>query len=141
MSLKEQQQIRAERTLKEAENIRVLPQTEANLVHGECSVLGDMLTEVDDWENVDDEVVGNAMRMLARWQDQMNSVERAYRKFENVATLHSFSQTTKDAVLSTYETYRDRFETARDAAMREDVTRGLYTLEPPRTEIIQHFLA
>ena len=36
------------------ENIWVLPETESNLVQGECSVLGDMLTYVVDWKKVDD---------------------------------------------------------------------------------------
>ena len=43
LSLKEQQEVRAEKAQKEAEENRVLPETEANLVLGECSVLGDIL--------------------------------------------------------------------------------------------------
>ena len=33
-----------------------------------------------------------AMRKLSKWQDQMTSIERGYRKFENMALEHNFPQ-------------------------------------------------
>ena len=111
LTLKDQQEIRAEKAQDKADEASSLPETEANLVMGECSVLGDMLTAEGDWSEADDAVIGNAMRNIAKWQEQMNTVERAYRKFENMATRHNFTKSRKEAVLGSYEDYRSRFET------------------------------
>ena len=138
LTLKDQQEIRAEKAQEKVAEASSLPETEANLVMGECSVLGDMLTAEGDWSEADDAVIGNAMRNIAKWQEQMNTVERAYRKFENMATRHNFTESRKEAVLGSYEDYRSRFETARDAVKNEDLARGLFTLEPPRTDIIKY---
>ena len=51
---------------------------------------------------------------------------------------HNFPQSRKEAILGTYEDYRDKFETAREAVKEEDIARGLFTLEPPRTDIIKY---
>ena len=67
-------------------------------VLGECSVLGDMMATEKDWEEVADEEVSNAMRNLNKWQDQMNNVERVFRKYENMAIKHNFPEVKKEAV-------------------------------------------
>ena len=115
----------------------LLAQTEANLLLGEISVLGDIMIE-ENWEEVDDETVGHAMRNLSKWQDQMNIVERSYRRYENMALKHSFSQERKESMAATYQDRKERFESTRDAVQQEDSDRGLYTLEPAKTDIIKY---
>ena len=138
LSLREQQQTNAGKVQDKADEDRILAETESNLVLGECSVLGDMMATEKDWEEVADEEVSNAMRNLNKWQDQMNNVERVFRKYENMAIKHNFPEVKKEAVQDTYHEYRSRFETARDAVKKEDVDRCLFTLEPARTDIIKY---
>ena len=121
---------------KEAENL-LLAQTEANLLLGEIEVLGNIMTE-EYWEEADDEVIGNAMRNLSKWQDQMNIVDRSYRRYENMALKHNFSQERKEAIDTTYQERKERFESTRDAVQKEDGDRGLFTLEPAKTDIIKY---
>ena len=121
---------------KENEN-KLMAKTESNSFLGEVSVMLDMLVE-EDWVNTDDETVASAMRDLSRWQDQMNVVERAHRKFENVALKHNFSTSQKESILATYQNLKERFEAARDSIQKEDSDRCLYTLEPAKTDIIKY---
>ena len=138
LSLKEQQKVNADREANKKEEARIMAETEGNLVLGECSVLGDLLLDVSDWDDVEDEVVADAMRNLDKWQEQMNVLERSYRKFENMAVKYDFPDSKKDAIRETYEDYRDRFEKIRKAVKEEDASRALYTLEPPRSDIIKY---
>ena len=55
-----------------------------------------------------------------------------------MATKYDFPITKKEAILATYEEKKALFEATRKAVKQEDTTRGLYTLEPPRTEIIKY---
>ena len=136
--MKEQQEANKKREEEKANEARIMAETEGNLVLAECSVLLDMLSVESDWETVDDEIVSTAMRDLVRWQDQMNSLERSYRRFENMATKYDFPNTKKEAILATYEEKKALFEATKKAVKQEDIARGLYTLEPPRTEIIKY---
>ena len=97
-----------------------------------------MLRVAVDWEEVTDDFDENAMRNLSKWQDQMNEVERAFRRYENMSLKHSFPVDKKEAMLATYEDYRVKFETARDNAREHDDARGLYTLEPAKSNIIKY---
>ena len=138
MSLKEQQHASAEKVREKSAQDMLLAESEANILLGECSVLGDMVTDEADWEVVEDDVVENAMRNLGKWQDQMNNVERAFRKYENMALQNTFPEDKKEAILATYEDYRQKFETARNAAKKQDTDRGLFTLEPTKSDIIKY---
>ena len=95
LSLEEQRKVSDDKAQEKSSENAILPETEGNLVLGECSVLGDMLPVEDNWEDAEDEAVGSAMRSLDKWQDQMNTVERAHRKFENMATRHDFPEARK----------------------------------------------
>ena len=121
---------------KEAEDLLVAS-TEANLFLGECSVLGDIMAD-ENWEEADDETVGKAMRSLGKWQEQMSSIDRSYRKYENMAMRHSFAEEKKEAMKATYQDRKERFENTRDAVEKEDSDRGLFTLEPVKTDIIKY---
>ena len=138
LSLKEQQDSRDKDTRDKAAADLLLVDAEANLLLGECSVLGDMLTEILDWEGVDDDVVEDAMRNLGKYQDQMNQVERTFRKYENMSLKHHFPEDKKEAMLATYEDYRKKFEATRDNAKEQDTQRGLFTLEPAKSDIIKY---
>ena len=117
---------------------KFLAQTEANLFFGESSVLCDMMPD-ENWSEVEDEVISQGMRNLAKWQDQWNQIERQYRKYENTAVRNNFSEIDKEAVKTTYDEKREKFETTRDALIKEDsAVRGLYTLEPTRSDIIKY---
>ena len=117
---------------------KFLAQTEANLFFGESSVLCDMMPD-ENWSEVEDEVISQGMRNLAKWQDQWNQIERQYRKYENTAVRNNFSEIDKEAVKTTYDEKREQFETTRDALIKEDsAVRGLYTLEPTRSDIIKY---
>ena len=86
----------------------------------------------EDWSAVDDDVVSQGMRSLPKWQEQWNQLERAYRKYENLSLR-------QDAVKSKYNDLRSRFDSAKDLLQKEDSTvRGLYTLEPIRSDIIKY---
>ena len=117
---------------------KFLAKTEANLFFGESSVLCDMMPD-ENWSEVEDEVISQGMRNLAKWQDQWNQIERQYRKYENTATRNNFSEIDKEAVKTTYDEKREQFEATRDALIKEDsIVRGLYTLEPTRSDIIKY---
>ena len=115
----------------------VLAETEGNLFLGEVSVLGGMMLD-ENWEEVEDETIGNGMRNLSKWQDQVNIIERSYRKYENMALKYKFSGEKKGAMEATYLDIKERFEKTKDALEKEDTDRGLYTLEPARTDIIKY---
>ena len=138
LSLKEQQVANSDRAREKAEEGIMLADTEANLLLGECKVLGDMMILETDWTEAADEVVANAMRHLDKWQEQMNHVERAYRKYENSAIKYSFPEHKQEATTATYEEYREKFEALRDDVKREDAERELFTLEPVRSDIIKY---
>ena len=115
----------------------IMAETESNTFLGECSVIGDMMDD-EDWEQADDETVSNAMRKLSKWQDQMTSIERGYRKFENMALEHNFPQEKQEAIKTTYQDKKDFFENTKEAVLREDAARCLFTLEPVKSDIIKY---
>ena len=127
----------ATRAQEKSEEDKVLAETEANLFLGECSVLGDMMID-ETWEAVEDDEISSAMRSLSKWQEQWNCVERSYRKYENMAVKHKFPETRREAVKATYDDRKDRFENTRDDLKTEDTVRGLFTLEPARTDIMKY---
>ena len=143
-SLKLQEQTLAEKQASNAAKLKekeqeavVLAQTESNAFLGECSVLGQLMAD-EDWSEVDDEIIGSAMRNLSKWQDQMNTIERSYRNFENMATKHNFPCDKREAIKATYLDRKQRFEDAKTAIQQEDVDRCLYTLEPVKVDIIKY---
>ena len=136
-SLQEKQKVIASQQQDKENESLIMTKTESNLFLGEISVLGDMLID-EDWLEVDDETVSNAMRNLSRWQNQMNVVERAYRQFENMALKYSFPASQKDSILVTYQDMKEKFENAKESVQKEDSDRGLFTLEPTRTDIIKY---
>ena len=109
-SLQDQRSIHADQPQNKSEDSRILAETEANTFLGECSVLGDIMTD-ETWDEVDDETVSDAMRKLSKWQDQMTSIERSYRKYENMATKHNFPMEKQEAIKHTYDDKKDMFET------------------------------
>ena len=137
LRLQGEQDALATQVREKEEDARVLAETEQNSFLGEVSVLSDIMPD-EDWEEIDDEAVGNAMRNLSKWQDQMNRIERSYRKYENMAMKYNFSQVKQDAMKTTYQEKRERFESTRTAIQREDSDRGLFTLEPAKTDIIKY---
>ena len=92
----------------------------------------------EDWEAADDETIGSAMRSISKWQDQMNIMERSFRTFENMALKHGFPEEKKEAMKAVYLDRKEKFEAAVDAVQKEDISRGLYTLEPARADIIKY---
>ena len=137
LNLKEKQQAAAVQERDKSEESRILAETESNTFLGECSVLGDLMID-ETWEAVDDETVSSAMRNLSRWQDQMTIIERAYRKYENMALKHNFPEDKQDAITLSYQEKKDKFEQTREAVQREDTARGLFTLEPVKSDIIKY---
>ena len=137
LSIKEKQNIQAaSKQEKRAESL-LLSDTEANIVLGECSVMGDMMPD-EDWVEAEDTVVAEAVRNLAKWHDQWIRVERAHRKCENVALQHNFSEEKKEAIKAAFEDMKYKYETAKDTLKKEDADRGLFTLEPARTDIMKY---
>jgi hypothetical protein len=137
LSLQDQRNIHADQQQNKYEESRILAETEANTFLGECSVLGDIMTD-ETWDEVDDETVSDAMRKLSKWQDQMTSIERSYRKYENMATKHNFPTEKQEAIKHTYDDQKDKFENTKEAVQREDTARGLFTLEPAKSDIIKY---
>ena len=138
LTLQEKQKSNAVKSKEKEDDSNVLAESEGNLFFGECSVFGDMMTD-ENWEEVEDEVISQGVRNLAKWQEQWNQIERSYRKYENMAVRHNFSEINRDAVRTTYEEKREMFEVTRDALVKEDSTvRGLYTLEPTRSDIMKY---
>ena len=111
-------------------------EAEANILMGECSVLGDMMGLEVNWEDAEDNVISNGMRSMARWQEQMNTIERAFRKYENMK--YKFSSDRQEAVQLVYDEAKQKFQTARSSLAKEDADRGLYTMEPVRSDIIKY---
>ena len=111
-------------------------EAEANILMGECSLLGDMMGLETDWEEADDDSVSTGMRSLSKWQEQMNTIERAFRKFENVSD--KLSSDRVEAFKQVFDEAKDKFQTARSVLRKEDADRGLYTLEPSRSDIIKY---
>ena len=109
-TLKEQQSINSRRELEKKQEDENMAESEGSLVLAECSVFTDMLTVVSDWEEVDDEKITDAMRSLDKWQQQMNILERTYRKFESMAVTHGFPATKSEAIFAEYDTVKRRFE-------------------------------
>ena len=110
---------------------------EQNSFLGEVSVL-DEIMPVEKWDEVDDETIASAMRDLAKWQEQIIIIERAYRKYDNMALKHKFPSERKEAMLAVYEEKKDKFEKTKSAVQKEDRVRGLFTLEPVRTDIMKY---
>ena len=111
----------------------VLAETKSNEFFGETSVMGDLLLE-ENWDLADNSVVSQGMRLLKDWQVQMNVIERKYRDFENDALKHNFPADKTEAIDSEYTRIRAKFETVKDAVIHQDKERGLFTLEPAKTE-------
>ena len=105
----------------------------SNEFFAETSDMGDILLE-EDWETTENCKVSEGMRLLKDWQTQMNTIERKYRDFENAASKHKFSKDKIDAIDLEYERIRDKYEKIRDAVSLQDKERGLFTLEPAKTE-------
>jgi hypothetical protein len=124
-----------QRTAKTCEDL-LSAESEANILMGECSVLGDMMGLEVDWHDADDDVISNGMRSMAGWQGQMNTIERAFRKFENVKS--SFSTDRQEAIQQIYDESKKKFQTARSSLKKEDADRGLFTMEPTRSDIIKY---
>ena len=137
-TLKEQQSINSRRELEKKQEDENMAESEGSLVLAECSVFTDMLTVVSDWEEVDDEKIADAMRSLDKWQQQMNILERTYRKFESMAVTHRFPATKSEAIFAEYDTVKRRFEEIRKSVKQEDTVRSLFTLEPPRADVMKY---
>ena len=137
-TLEEKQKSNAEKIKDREADVRCLADEEKNLFFGECSVLEDIMPD-EDWTVVDDDVISQNMRSLSKWQEQWCQLERAYRKYENLSLRHLFPQVDKDAVKAKYDDLRDRFDNTKELLQKEDSTvRGLYTLEPIRSDIIKY---
>ena len=137
LSLAEKQKSSAAKEKEKADENLILADTESNIFLGECSVLGDLMAD-ENWKEVEDETVSNAMRNLTKWQDQMSSIDRAYRKYENMALKHNFTQEKQEAMKVTYQDRKERFENTRDAVQKEDADRWLFTLEPAKSDIVKY---
>ena len=111
-------------------------EAEANVLMSECNVLGDMMGSEVNWEEAEDDEIRAGMRDLSRWQEQMNTIERAFRKFENFQD--KFSTDRQEAFKQVYDEAKEKFQTARSSLKKEDADRGLYTLEPARSDIIKY---
>ena len=137
LTLEDRQQASAAQVQDKAEESRILAETESNTFLGECSVPGDLVAD-ENWEEADDETVSGAMRQLSKWQDQMTIIERSYRKFENMALRHQFPQEKQDAINLTYQEKKAMFDQTKENVQKEDTARGLFTLEPVKSDIIQY---
>ena len=125
----QQETATATRQVLEAEN-------SANTLLGECSVLGDMMGAEVDWTTAEEDAISSAMRSLEKWQEQMNTIERTFRNFENSKGV--FTPDRQEAIQDTYDECKEKFQTARSTLRKEDAERGLYTLEPARSDIIKY---
>lgn len=137
LTLQEKQRKHTTQQQEKNREAEVLEETEANLFLGECSVLGDMIPD-EAWDQAEDNEVAEAVRNLPKYEEQWAKIERAYRKYENSALKYNFGETAKAAIKATYEDRKERYETTRDDLKREDADRGLFTLEPARTDIIKY---
>ena len=114
----------------------ILAETTSNEFYGETSVMGDLLME-ENWDLADNTTVSQGMRALSAWQAQMNVIERKYRAFENEALKHTFPETKTEAVDAEYSRIRAKFEAVKEAVVYQDKERGLFTLEPVKTEKVK----
>ena len=55
-----------------------------------------------------------------------------------MAIKHKFPEEKTESIKATYLDRKERFEVTKEAIMKEDTDRGLYTLEPPRTDIMKY---
>ena len=137
LSIQEKQKAQNTQQLAKQTDNLILAETEANTVLGECSVMGDLIPD-EDWAEVEDSDVAEAVRNLEKWQDQWIKVERSYRKYENMALQYKFSEERKEALKAVFDEMKERYQTARDVIKKQDVDRGLFTLDPVRTDIIKY---
>ena len=135
-SLKLQETAQAKAESDKKETATVLIETKSNEFYGETSVMGDLLLD-ENWELADNTVVSQGMRLLSTWQAQMNIIERKYRDYENDALLYSFPQSKTDTVDAEYSRIRAKFEAVKEAVTLQDKDRGLFTLEPAKTEKVK----
>ena len=91
----------------------------------------------EDWENTDNSTVSQAMRLINSWQNQMNEVERKYREFENDSKEYSFPQNKVDPIDAEYTRIREKFDQTKKAVQAQDRERGLFTMEPTKTEKVK----
>ena len=84
LSLSNYRQRSEQQALEKATKDTLEAEAEVNTLLGECSVFCDMMGLEVDFSEVEDDIISRGMRDLASWQDQMNTIERAFRKFENV---------------------------------------------------------
>ena len=135
-SLKLQETAQAKAETDKKEKATVLTETKSNQFYGETSVMGDLLLD-EDWDLADNIVVSQGMRLLNAWQAQMNVIERKYREYENDALLYNFPQAKTDAVDAEYSRIRAKFDSVKEAVSFQDKERGLFTLEPVKTEKVK----
>ena len=64
------------------------------------------------------------MRLINSWQNQMNQVERTYRKFENDAKEYSFPQDKVEPIDAEYTRIREKFDKIKKAVQFQDRERG-----------------
>ena len=129
LNINTQQKTSEQQAVEKATKEILTAEGEANMLLGECSVMGDMMGIVVDYEEAEDDVISSGMRSLVVWQEQMNTIERVFRKYEN--TKDNFSTDRQEAIQLIYDEHRDKFQ-------KEDADRGLYTLEPARSDIIKY---
>ena len=135
-TLKLQEDAKAKTEADKKEKATVLPETKSNEFYGETSVMGDLLLD-EDWDLADNTVVSQGMRLITAWQAQINVIERKYREYENDALLYSFPQAKTDAVDAEYTRIRAKFDSVKEAVTKQDKDRGLFTLEPAKTEKVK----
>ena len=102
LSLKQNQSVNAAQINEKQTEAGLMADMEQNSFLGEVSVLDDIMPD-ENWVEVEEETVSSAMRNLVKWQDQMNVIERAYRKYDNMALKYNFPSDKKDAMLDIYE--------------------------------------
>ena len=67
----------------------------------------------------------------------MNLIERKYREFENDALQFNFPAPKSEAVDAEYSRIRAKFESVKEAVSLQDRERGLFTLEPAKSEKVK----
>ena len=102
LTLKETQAVNAAQVNEKQIEAGLRADMEQNSFLGEVSVLDEIMLD-EKWEEVDDETIASAMRNLAKWQEQIIIIERAYRKYDNMALKHRFPSERKEAMLAVYE--------------------------------------
>ena len=135
-TLKLHESAQAKAVTEKQEKATVLAETKSNEFYGETSVMGDLLLD-EDWDLADNTVVSQAMRLLSAWQAQMNLIERKYREFENDALQFGFPAPKTEAVDAEYSRICAKFESVKEDVTLQDKDRGLFTLEPAKTEKVK----